>query len=108
MRRSRVWMWTLLLALCAGGAGCSSIAELCEERADCEGMSDQELDDCIVSDEAAADLADSYDCGEEFDASFDCWADNATCSDGVYSVPEGACDSEGAAYQECMSKAGGW
>ena len=68
------------LTLGIAGVGCGgSIAGLCEEMCDCEGCSDEELDECIDELEDMEHAAEREGCEDQFDTALSCFSDEAEC-----------------------------
>jgi hypothetical protein len=78
---ARTWFGALVaLGVGLGGAGCGgSIAAICEEMCDCEGCSEDELDECIDEGEDIERLADNEGCEDQFDEFVACTDDEAVC-----------------------------
>jgi len=93
----------LAVALAMGAAGCST--SLCDERSECENMTDVQYDECETAHSLSEDHASMLDCTSQFNEYVDCWADKATCVDGMYMVENEGCASETDAYQNCLEKA---
>lgn len=52
---------------------------MCESSQACIGGNDKDLEACGLGFDALADFADSIGCGDEFDAYFICFEENADC-----------------------------
>ncbi|MFH1438101.1 MAG: hypothetical protein ABIJ56_20500 [Pseudomonadota bacterium] len=92
----------LVLLLAGSSAGCSKAQQLCDLRADCEGLSDSELDECITYDETIEDEAAIYDCSDTFDAYYDCMMDHNECIEGVFTTGQ-ECTALAQEHWACMS-----
>jgi hypothetical protein len=58
---------------------CSTHGDLCERAANCGRGGDLEIDACIVELDANADVADIYDCSDEWDDYIACVDDFGMC-----------------------------
>lgn len=66
--------------LLSGTAACHSQAsEYCDAKCDCVGCSDANYDECVISYDAQVDVADAYDCRQDFDIRHDCIMAKADC-----------------------------
>ena len=86
---------------CSGKAG-----DFCDKSKDCNGGNDKDRDACVATVNALSDVADDYDCGDQFDNYFDCVTDNSICKDGKLEADD-ACKSQGVAYITCQAAASG-
>jgi hypothetical protein len=80
---------SLVFGLAAVSTGCgTSIADICDERCDCEGCSDWEYDECVREGERWEEEAERVGCEAEFDAYVDCIDDTWYCDRGDFEVRE--------------------
>jgi len=89
VRRLGVALW-MVSSLALWGCG-DSIASICEDVCDCEGCSDEELEECIEEGEELEERMEDMGCGDEFEDYVDCMADAFVCEDGDAEF-EGNCD----------------
>ncbi|MBW2456414.1 MAG: hypothetical protein JRI68_17975 [Deltaproteobacteria bacterium] len=80
-----------------GGCG-TSFADLCEDICDCEGCTDDELEECIEEGEELEQDAEASGCGDEFEEWVECIDDGFVCEDGDVEL-EGDCDQ----LKDCTS-----
>jgi hypothetical protein len=103
----RVGLYSVVVvALAALAVGCRGheYGDYCDKQKSCEGGNDKDKDACVDQLEGEEDIADDYDCGDQFDKVTKCLKDNSVCTDGVYS--EGTrCDTEETAYITCVDAA---
>ncbi len=91
-----------LLATIPALTGCGGpAAQICEERGSCEGLSDDQIDQCESQLLLQGDQAAVVDCENEHDAFLRCISKNDACAEGEWSYGE-SCDEEEAAYLSCI------
>lgn len=62
-----------LLMMSVGMVGCGpDLQSACEEQVQCKGGNDKDIEACVAVGEVAEDLLDELECGDEYDAYFDC------------------------------------
>jgi len=92
-----------------GSMGCNRFTGYCSYMMDCVNGNDMDHDACVAEAEAAADEADAYDCGDDFDSLYTCQKDEAHCyrdTGGHWTYgPEGRCDHEDQALSDCKAHA---
>lgn len=93
----------VVVVLFAAGCG-GQITDICERGCECEGCSDDLLDECISDGNAIEDDAKAAGCTKEFDAYSDCVDDNLVC-EGTNSRVNG-CVTEKQALSSCHAGAG--
>jgi hypothetical protein len=98
------WMVALAATLLCAGCGNGLVSDYCEQRCDCENCNDRELDECEIRYSGNADIADIYDCGEEYDTLLQCRIDHGHC-DNDYWTTDNDCDGESQDYDECVDDA---
>lgn len=99
MKRSYAFL--LLLGLGALSVGCGGAAsDYCDQVCDCEGCSDKDYDKCVADFEYMEDVAEAYDCSDDFDSAVDCVIEHNDCvaDEFVYGA---SCADEGADLAEC-------
>ncbi len=99
---------TLAAALLVGGAsvGChSTYKDYCEQKQQCEGGNDKDIDACIEEARAQEDVASAYDCTDAYDKYADCYKVKGACKNGKFDLS--ACSAEGTAYFTCNNAASG-
>jgi|WetSurMetagenome_2_1015567.scaffolds.fasta_scaffold635828_1 hypothetical protein len=105
-----------MLILSFGVVGCKGTArEYCEKRITCQGGSSKDEDACTDTFNGQSDVADDYECGDQFDSYLDCMNDHSACRTGnegntkTYTTTDSsgndACQSTGEAYRSCLSAA---
>lgn len=77
-----------LASLCLATAGCGGIGSYCNDRSECEGGSEADLEACDLVFTARSDRAELAGCLEKFDEYLDCLSDKSTCEDDQYRAPE--------------------
>jgi len=90
-----------LLVVAPFSAACTSdIATYCEKQCDCASSctGDEDIDACIATGEAQAEIASIYDCGEEFDEAVACAAEERSCD------PDSACAARFARVESCLDR----
>jgi hypothetical protein len=85
----------LALVSCGG----ASISDVCERAAECEGYTQERVDDCIEEGEKLERAADNAGCGDTWDDYVDCIDANLVCEDGDAEVD--GCDAEEKALTQC-------
>jgi len=99
-----VMLLTTLVAMTLAGTGCSdSPPSFCETWATCEGLDDNELQQCEEQLDILREHADAAGCVDEWDAYLGCGAVAGDCTDGDWSFGE-ACGAQAIAHSVCM----GW
>jgi len=88
-----------LLALAANG--CGSIGSYCDDRTECEGGADSDLEACEIVFTARSDRADLEGCTEQFDTYLDCLSDESTCNEDDSYVPAEECTALDEALSTC-------
>lgn len=68
-----------LAALAAQGCGGPDIQAICEAQEGCYGGNEKDIEACVIALEARADAADALGCSDEFDESYACFEENASC-----------------------------
>jgi hypothetical protein len=69
-----------VVALAFGMVGCAGTArKYCEKKVACEGGSDRDKDACTDTKDGESDVADDYNCSDQFDSALDCVNDHSTC-----------------------------
>jgi hypothetical protein len=102
---------SLLAACLALGApalltGCgASVADYCEQLCDCEGCSDNELDECIDEGEDVQDDAEREGCDDQFDELISCLDDEAECRGDDFDAD--GCESEEDNLDDCLGPSTG-
>lgn len=89
------------LGLVSTGCGYSA-SDYCNDACDCEGCSDQELDECIDTFEDQYDDAVNEGCEEQADEYLSCLGDEAECRDGGNFDADG-CEDEASTVAKCMN-----
>ena len=95
--------FAIYLASAASGCGVS-IGSYCEEARNCEGGNDLDEDACNISFDAESELADLKNCGAEFDAYFDCLAEQSRCNEDRYRPDQGNCQVEIQQFDDCAKE----
>lgn len=90
----------LLAALGLTACG-TSIDQLCQEVADCQGWSEAQLEQCRSESNAQRDLAEDAGCAEESDAWVDCVYDHRRC-EGEQFIYADACGDLLTSIQRCI------
>lgn len=105
--KNATWMTCLLAAgLTLAPLGCSKYGAWCEDQENCTGGNDMDIDACIEQTEEYEDEASAYDCGEEYDALWECAEGEAYCDNGHWRYTE-RCDSKLLSLNQCMYDATG-
>jgi hypothetical protein len=79
---------------------CSSrYSKFCETEKNCVGGNDADYDACIAEERASEDIADAYDCADQWDTYASC-KENATCNNGSVQT---ACTDQSKALSDCKS-----
>ena len=100
--KASAWLGVVTLALGLGLLGCGgSIAAICEEECDCEGCSDDELDECIDTAEDLEHFAENEGCEDQFDDVVSCVSDEGECRGDRYDTD--GCEPELEDLQDCMN-----
>ena len=92
-RQGGVWQhWlvrgTAALSLCLTLGGCGPDVEgYCQERADCVGGNDKDVDACVAYVDTGEELADTRGCGPEYSDYVDCVVEASSCDDQEVGVP---------------------
>lgn len=89
------------LATSTVGCGGATPESLCEEACACDASLCEAPNDCVAQLENTKKLAEAAGCSAEYDASFDCYAANMECNDGM--VDTSVCDQKGVALTNCMN-----
>ncbi len=97
---SRLFLAVAAMTLVAAGCG-RPVVRICEEKAACEGYSEQEQEQCEEQLVIQGDQAGAMDCSSEWDAFLDCGENQGTCEDGEWSFGD-LCATEEAAYLGCL------
>jgi hypothetical protein len=93
---------SLLCGLALSLAGCGySPADYCADRCDCEGCSDNELDDCVDNAEDFEERAADEGCEDQYDDLASCLGDEGTCRDGRWD--EDGCEGEASDLGKCIN-----
>lgn len=88
-------------------AGCGgSIGGYCYEAKNCEGGNDFDEEACNISLEEIQQLAETQNCGSEFDEWFDCLEQSSRCNNDHYQVDEGACAAAEEQLYSCADVGG--
>lgn len=85
---------------CSGATG-----DYCDKEHDCEGGNDADRDACVARAQASSDVADDYDCGDQYGEYLDCIADKSTCNNGH--LESSACASQSLSLNNCVEGARG-
>lgn len=85
---------------CSGTTG-----DYCDKKQNCEGGNDADYDACVAGANASSDIADDYDCGDQYGKYFDCAADKSTCNNGR--LDGSPCASESTSLLTCLEAAKG-
>lgn len=99
---SLIFTSAVLLALPA----CSKYSDFCEKQSDCEGGNDNDIDACVEASRGEEDVADAYDCSDEYDDLFECVDENASCKSGHFTAGDD-CDGKASALSKCIKGASG-
>jgi hypothetical protein len=92
----------MAVALATGGLACgTSAASLCDEYCECEGCSDNELDECIDDIEDNERRADNEGCLDQYDDLLACYDDEGECRDGDDFDLDG-CEPEARDLNDCL------
>ena len=84
-------------------AGCGSkFKTYCENKSQCSGGNDKDINACVAEAEGGKDVASAYDCSDPFNKVVDCYDSTGHCKSGVYTVD---CDSEQTALAACEKAA---
>lgn len=76
-----------LLGLAAAASGCgSTTGDYCDAQCACEGCSDNQLEQCVVEQDARLDQADVYGCADLRDAYLQCVVDHPLCEVAAFHV----------------------
>ncbi|MFO0553140.1 MAG: hypothetical protein U0271_32430 [Polyangiaceae bacterium] len=87
--------------------GCgASIGGYCAAAAECEGGNAPDEDACNTRFNELQDLADLKNCTDEYDAWFECVAEESRCNDDRYVTDEDVCGSEEDQFQRCADIGG--
>lgn len=100
---------TLLVGLFVAGAsaGChSTYKDYCEQKQQCEGGNDKDIDACIEEWRAQEDIASAYDCTDAYDKYADCFKVKGSCKSGRFDTTS-SCSAEATAYATCNNAASG-
>lgn len=85
-RHRMLFAGLVLAALAAQGCGGPDIQAICEAQESCYGGNDKDVEACVIAFEAQADAADAIGCSDEFDESYTCFEEQASC----HTEPTGA------------------
>jgi hypothetical protein len=86
--------------------GCgASVADYCEQMCDCEGCSDNQLDDCIDEGEDVEDDAEREGCDDQFDELISCLDDEAECRGDDFDAD--GCEEEEDDLDDCLDSSSG-
>jgi hypothetical protein len=95
-----------LMALALSLANCTGqFRAYCEARFGCEPGNEKDIDACVSQLEGASDIAEAYDCGDEFDELADCITAKGACVNGNFQEPDDSCEPKSDAYKKCTSAA---
>ena len=101
--RSHILSLLLTSAVLLALPACSKYSDFCQKEADCEGGNDNDVDACVEASRGQEDVADAYDCSDEYDDLFDCVDENASCKSNHFSAGDD-CDSKAEALSDCIKK----
>ncbi len=94
-----LYLVTLGLALAATGCG-GSASSICNDICDCEGCSDNELDECVDEIEDQQKEAEDEGCGDQASALLDCLGAELECRDSEVDLD--GCNSEQEEINNCL------
>ena len=89
-------------ALLVSVTACSSYEDYCTEQVDCVGGNDQDQEVCVIQQDLAEERADIQGCLDDYEALFDCFEENASCSGNQWTAGDN-CNAEQEAYTKCSS-----
>jgi len=96
------------LALAPLAAGCGSLStDYCDRKCDCENCSEREYDECLVENDAEAEVASIYACDVEYEERTICRIEEHSCTAGVYTVDPSdllACVSDENDHLQCLER----
>ena len=70
----------------------------------CEDCNDRELEECEVNYEGRADIADIFDCSEEWETMIQCRIDEGHCDNDSW-VTDEECNGDSEDYSDCVDDA---
>ncbi|MFO0735893.1 MAG: hypothetical protein U0270_08435 [Labilithrix sp.] len=97
-----VGVMALMLANCS-----SKYRDDCQAQVDCEGGNDADVDACVDQQKGVEDVADAYECGDQWGEYTDCVEGKGVCENGNYSVKDTSCAAKAAAALACIKAASG-
>jgi hypothetical protein len=84
-------------------AGCASKwRTYCEEKAQCSGGNDKDIDACVAEHDAERDVAAAYDCADPYDKYQECKEKTGHCKERSYTSD---CGTEDDAVESCVKAA---
>lgn len=78
-----------------------SVNQICNDFCECEGCSDEEVEDCNDDADELQDDVAREECSAELDILAECFRENADCDDSQYTIDVGDCDDELDDFADC-------
>lgn len=78
-----------------------SVNQLCSDFCECEGCSDEEIEECNEDADELEDDVAKEECSAELDILVECYRENSDCDDSQYSIDIGDCDDEFDDFLDC-------